>query len=97
MILPETLRLSQTTGDAGNESSIHKDKPSIAVQFKNNLTSIFGNRKITSLVVSLSVLAIGNESIDFLLQYVSKRYDWSIAKVGTHLPKAYRLGHLLKN
>ena len=73
-----------------------KNKPSIAVQFKNNLKSIFRNRKIATLVVSLSVLTIGNESIDFLLQYVSKRYDWSIAKVGTRPPKAYKLGLLLK-
>lgn len=86
MMLPETLHLSQTKGDPSNESSTQKE-PSIAMQFKNNLTSIFQNRKITVLVVSLSVLTIGNESIDFLLQYVSKRYDWSIAKVGIHSPR----------
>lgn len=81
LALPETLHFSQSKKNDLETSTDGETKRSLYQRFKTNMKLIFRNGKVTALVISLSVLTIGNESIDFLLQYVSKRYDWPIAKV----------------
>ncbi|KAH8693930.1 major facilitator superfamily domain-containing protein [Talaromyces proteolyticus] len=84
IIIPETLHLSVFHRDPAVNSD-GNTRPSLTRQLKTNLASIFRNRKVATLVISLMILTIGNESIDFLLQYLSKRYGWPIAKAAIML------------
>ncbi|KAI9826783.1 MAG: hypothetical protein M1819_007254 [Sarea resinae] len=47
---------------------------------KGATSFLFQDRKISVLVLSLVVVRVGKQAVELLLQYVSKRYDWSLAK-----------------
>ncbi|PYH46505.1 MFS general substrate transporter [Aspergillus saccharolyticus JOP 1030-1] len=83
MALPETLSfaralspLAESTSDCVEE----EERLTLRGRLVKNFRSIVSDRNVAGLVFGLLVLTISAESVDFLLQYVSKRYGWSIAK-----------------
>ncbi|KAL4862971.1 hypothetical protein BDV12DRAFT_178082 [Aspergillus spectabilis] len=81
MALPETLDFAR--GSRPLDASIDgckEEEPTLPGRLAENLRCIVSDRKVAGLVFSLLVLTISAESLDFLLQYVSQRYGWSIAQ-----------------
>ncbi|KAL4819992.1 major facilitator superfamily domain-containing protein [Aspergillus spinulosporus] len=81
MALPETVEFAR--GSRPLDASMDdckEEEPTLCGCWAKNFRSIVSDRKVAGLVFSLLILTISAESMDFLLQYVSQRYGWSIAQ-----------------
>jgi hypothetical protein len=82
MALPETLDFAR--GSRPSDAPIDgckEEEPTLRGCLAKNFRSIVSDQNVAGLVFSLLILTVGAESLDFLLQYVSQRYGWSIAQV----------------
>ncbi|RAL06660.1 MFS transporter [Aspergillus homomorphus CBS 101889] len=81
MALPETLSFARALlPPAESAHECEEEEQTLRGRLAKNFRSIVSDRNVAGLVFGLLVLTISAESVDFLLQYVSKRYGWSIAK-----------------
>ncbi|PYH86081.1 MFS general substrate transporter [Aspergillus uvarum CBS 121591] len=82
MALPETLSFAKAVSPSAESATECEEGEELTLcgRLAKNFRSIVSDRNVVGLVFGLLVLTISAESVDFLLQYVSKRYGWSIAK-----------------
>ncbi|KAL4768063.1 major facilitator superfamily domain-containing protein [Aspergillus nidulans var. acristatus] len=81
MALPETLDFAR--GSRPSDAPIDgckEEEPTLRGCLAKNFRSIVSDQNVAGLVFSLLILTVSAESLDFLLQYVSQRYGWSIAQ-----------------
>ncbi|KAL4758554.1 MFS transporter [Aspergillus foveolatus] len=81
MALPETLDFARRSrpSDASIDGC-KEEESTLRGCLAKNFRSIVSDQNVAGLVFSLLILTVSAESLDFLLQYVSQRYDWSIAQ-----------------
>lgn len=87
--LPETLPLQQSAAkdlELDNDSMFEVDSKhdtwiDSLVRFKKSFAFATRNFTVVALLSGLVVSEVGRQSIELLLQYVSKRYAWSLSKV----------------
>ncbi|KAL4874537.1 major facilitator superfamily domain-containing protein [Aspergillus karnatakaensis] len=79
--LPETLDFARGSRSlAASINGCKEEEPTLRGRLAESFRSIVSDRKAAGLVFSLLVLTISVQSMEFLLQYVSTRYGWSIAQ-----------------
>lgn len=89
MALPETLPVQESAleGIESDDDSTFemRDKRKTwtdgFVRFKESFAFATCNATVMALILCLFVSQVGTQCIDLLLQYVSKRYGWSLSKV----------------
>ena len=87
--LPETL--PPPTIDATNslvaDETAEDLRKSIKVwkKIEEIFEFLFRDKAVAFLVIGFLVLRLGRQSMSILLQYVSKRYDWSLSQVRSEL------------
>ncbi|KAJ5915558.1 MFS general substrate transporter [Penicillium verhagenii] len=92
LLMPETLTKAKskvflTTEASEEEAQLYSDEnDSLGQHIKVNMRKlrdstkfIFGNTAVAICLFSLFIAAISKQSTSLLLQYTSKRFDWSIA------------------
>lgn len=66
---------------------------SLKENIRNAATFVFQDREVALVVCSNGFSGLGVEGLILLLQYVSKRYHWSIADVNIFNPSRSRIHH----
>lgn len=80
--------INATEGSENTNQGTHNTKRSLKTTFSNIVaplivtwTLIFRSRNLLLVNLSFLVTTLGRETLDFLVQYTSKRFGWSLAKV----------------
>lgn len=95
LIIPETLpiAISEQASGASNMASYASDTDEEPIydkrwkrwrqQTRESFGFITRDTAVAALVVTFLISKVGRQSINILLQYVSKRYGWSLSKAST--------------
>lgn len=105
LFVPETLPISTLEEDGPEMDSSSAEEPGGTMTQKQNFTEKCGHwirghinafsfvtrhASIWSLVFTFLISKIGRQSSNVIYQYVSKRYDWSLAQVCSHMNLAHQ-------
>lgn len=79
----EVFRDDTGCGENGdeNDSSDAYTGSTIYARFQEIITFLMQDHNVALLVLTFFVASIGRRSLELLLQYVSKRYGWTLAQV----------------
>lgn len=73
--LPDTRRLASGSSSSSNNSKSKSNS------IRNTLNFLLQDTNVALLAVTFVVVTVGQQTMMTLLQYVSKRYAWSLAEV----------------
>lgn len=105
LFVPETLPISTLEEDGPETDSSSAQEPGGTMTKKQSFTEKCGHwirghinafsfvtrhASIWSLVFTFLISKIGRQSSNVIYQYVSKRYDWSLAQVCSHMNLAHQ-------
>jgi sugar phosphate permease len=80
LAVPETRGL-KAAEHRSNEEEEAEEEPKKPSRLQEILKFLRTDINVTLLVSTFFVTIIGRQTLEILLQYVSKRYGWSLAKV----------------
>lgn len=83
--------------DENSQSASHRVKVRLGHvwrQITHHSRFILGNRNIVCISIASLTTAVGPQSVQIMLQYVSKRFAWSMAKVRPRNPRPQNPPHL---